>query len=34
MTSYNGRNISGRISEVVPGQCMEITWVAGECSVR
>jgi len=30
----DGRNIGGRVSKVVPEQCMEITWVAGKCSIR
>ncbi len=34
LCSYDRRNISRGISKVVPGQYMEITWVAGEHSIR
>ena len=30
----NRRNIDRRIGKVVQGQCVEVTWVTGECGIR
>ena len=33
ITHFDGRNIGGRIGEVVQRQCVEVTWITRECGI-